>query len=140
MSKTYFAAAAAALLFGAAAMAADVIKTTTGEAITGRVLRFKRNVSSAGASSFVIDVDGEERSIPLNKLDEITFERASAPPAPSPATRTSPARSDATAEKGGGYWMSSSGKRHNSSCRDYGSGKGRSCGEKEGTPCKVCGG
>jgi hypothetical protein len=34
----------------------------------------------------------------------------------------------------------SSGKRHNSSCRYYGTTKGRPCGKDEGIPCKVCGG
>ena len=40
----------------------------------------------------------------------------------------------------GGWWLSSQGKRHNSKCRYYKTGKGRSCGSGEGTPCKKCGG
>ena len=40
----------------------------------------------------------------------------------------------------GDYWLSASGKRHNSSCRYFEKGKGRSCGKDEGTPCKHCGG
>lgn len=40
-----------------------------------------------------------------------------------------------------GYWLTTSrGKRHNSSCRYYGTTQGRSCGPNEGTPCKTCGG
>jgi hypothetical protein len=35
---------------------------------------------------------------------------------------------------------SSSGKRHNSSCRYYGTTKGRACSSTEGVACKVCGG
>ena len=38
------------------------------------------------------------------------------------------------------HWLSGSGKRHNSSCRYFKTGNGRLCTEKEGTPCKVCGG
>lgn len=40
----------------------------------------------------------------------------------------------------GGRWLSSQGKRHNSKCRYYKMGKGRSCGKDDGTPCKKCGG
>lgn len=40
----------------------------------------------------------------------------------------------------GGYWISSTGKRHNSRCRFYGSGKGHSGSATEGVACKVCGG
>jgi hypothetical protein len=40
----------------------------------------------------------------------------------------------------GGYWISSTGKRHNSRCRFYGSGKGRSGSATDGVACKVCGG
>lgn len=40
----------------------------------------------------------------------------------------------------GGWWLSSQGKRHNSKCRYYKMGRGRSCGKDDGTPCKKCGG
>jgi hypothetical protein len=36
------------------------------------------------------------------------------------------------------YTISSTGKRHNSTCRYY--GKGRPAGPNEGIPCKICGG
>lgn len=39
---------------------------------------------------------------------------------------------------GPGYTISSTGKRHNSNCRFFGSG--RSCGATEGVACKICGG
>lgn len=38
------------------------------------------------------------------------------------------------------HWLTGSGRRHNSSCRYFKTGNGRLCTEKEGTPCKVCGG
>ena len=38
------------------------------------------------------------------------------------------------------HWLSGSGKRHNSSCRYFKTGNGRLCTDKEGAPCKVCGG
>ena len=37
-------------------------------------------------------------------------------------------------------WLSGSGRRHNSSCRYFKTGNGRLCSEKDGAPCKVCGG
>ncbi len=45
------------------------------------------------------------------------------------------------ADGSGGYWLtSSSGVRHNSTCRWYRKSKGRQCGPNEGKPCGVCGG
>jgi hypothetical protein len=39
------------------------------------------------------------------------------------------------------HWLStSSGVRHNSSCRWYGKSDGRKCREDEGKPCRKCGG
>ena len=41
----------------------------------------------------------------------------------------------------GGFWLTTkSMKRHNSKCRYYKMGRGRSCGQDEGKPCKKCGG
>ena len=40
----------------------------------------------------------------------------------------------------GGYWISSTGKRHNSRCRYYETSKGRVGSATEGVACKVCGG
>jgi regulator of replication initiation timing len=55
---------------------------------------------------------------------------------PVPSTIQSPPQ---TAAKQ--YWLtSSSSKRHNSSCRYYGTSKGRACGPTEGVACKICGG
>ncbi|MEK7954306.1 bZIP transcription factor [Luteolibacter soli] len=42
--------------------------------------------------------------------------------------------------KAGGYWISSTGKRHNARCRYYATSKGRSGSATEGVACKVCGG
>jgi hypothetical protein len=44
------------------------------------------------------------------------------------------------AHVGGGYWISSTGKRHNANCRYYQTSKGRPGSATEGTPCKKCGG
>jgi len=46
----------------------------------------------------------------------------------------------AAAPAGGGYWISSTGKRHNANCRYYQTSKGRPGSPAEGTACKVCGG
>lgn len=45
--------------------------------------------------------------------------------------------SEQTAQKETGYWLSKTGKRHNSSCRYY-KCKGRPCSKDEGVACKVC--
>ena len=39
-----------------------------------------------------------------------------------------------------GFWLSSTGKRHNKNCRYYQNCKGRPCGADDGVPCKICGG
>lgn len=151
------AAALLVMLVAVAAIASDTLTTTTGEKITGRVLRFQRNHSAAASSVFVIEVDGKEQSIPLHRLEEIAFDgaaptdrvtskpsrSATAPRASTPQKAVGPAPaagSQSTAPRGGSFWLSSTGKRHNASCRYYGSGKGRSCGASDGVACKVCGG
>jgi endonuclease G len=48
--------------------------------------------------------------------------------------------SKSKATTGGKYWISSTNKRHNSSCRYYQKSKGQSGGESEGVACKICGG
>lgn len=45
-----------------------------------------------------------------------------------------------TAPKNGGYWISSTGKRHNANCRYYATSKGRGGSATEGVACKICGG
>ncbi len=40
----------------------------------------------------------------------------------------------------GGYWISSTGKRHNANCRYYETSKGRPGSASEGVGCKICGG
>jgi uncharacterized iron-regulated membrane protein len=64
---------------------------------------------------------------------------AVAPAASTPSTSVRQPASAPAAQQG--YWMtSSSSKRHNSSCRFYGTTKGRPCGPNDGTACKNCGG
>ena len=58
------------------------------------------------------------------------------PSTPSPA-RVVPSKPSSAAE----YWITtSSGKRHNSGCRYFGTSRGRPGGATEGTACKICGG
>jgi len=84
-------------------------------------------------------------------LRKLAFERQSpaqtpsqpqpavAPAASTPSTSLrQPASAPAAMQ---GYWRtSSSGKRHNSSCRYYGTSKGGTCGPNDGIACKICGG
>ncbi len=131
----------------------DVIVMKTGEQITGTVTRFERGEHSLANSHFVVDVDGKEQSVLLFKVETVTFGKSGAPvtprpvtasavttpaPRPSPAVKPSPSREKDS--EAGDYWLSSTGKRHNSSCRYYKSAKGRACGPKDGTACKTCGG
>jgi hypothetical protein len=62
------------------------------------------------------------------------------PPAPAPteAARSIAPASNVSSQTGLSYTISSTGKRHNSRCRYYGSG--RPAGPNEGIPCKICGG
>ena len=57
---------------------------------------------------------------------------------PSEASSLISSGSSTKATTTGSYSLSSTGKRHNSGCRYFGSG--RSCGATEGTACKICGG
>lgn len=69
--------------------------------------------------------------------------RPVAPPvaAPRPAGAMGfAAPSAGVADAGGGYWISSTGKRHNANCRYFQTSKGRPGSATEGTPCKTCGG
>jgi hypothetical protein len=63
-----------------------------------------------------------------------------APPASAPTmpVRAISSTASTTAQSGLSYTISSTGKRHNSRCRYYGSG--RPAGPNEGIPCKICGG
>jgi len=58
---------------------------------------------------------------------------AQVPPTSTPSTGTSTNSST-------GYWLSNSGKRHNSSCKYYHNCAGHECGSNDGTPCHICGG
>jgi len=57
----------------------------------------------------------------------------------SPAQAVSPASGHASPARGM-FWLTESGKRHNSTCRFYKKSKGKPCGSNEGTPCGTCGG
>jgi hypothetical protein len=72
---------------------------------------------------------------------------ASRPAAPPVAPATMPAGAigfaaapAAAAPAGGGYWISSTGKRHNANCRYYQTSRGRPGAGNEGVGCKICGG
>ena len=148
--------AAIAAWISVSAAVADVVVMKTGEQITGKVTRFERNEHALASSHFVIEVDGKEEKIPLFKIDTVTLDRAGDGAAPAavvarplpaaglPPARTAPSRQkDSVSEEdseSGEYWLSSTGKRHNSTCRYYKSSKGRPCRAKDGVACKVCGG
>lgn len=133
---------------------ADVVVMKSGAQITGKVTRFERGEHSLASSHFVVNVDGEEQEIPLFKIDTVTLDRVGDAAAAAgsrplsaaglPPAQTAPSRQKdserADNSESGGHWISSTGKRHNSSCRYYKSAKGRPCGAKDGVACKVCGG
>jgi hypothetical protein len=51
-----------------------------------------------------------------------------------------PAEVPAKVLPNGARWISATGKRHNTSCRYFGQGKGRAGKQGEGVSCKICGG
>jgi hypothetical protein len=128
---------------------ADTITTKTGETIHGTVKQFRANHHSTANSAFVVVVEGEERVIPAQEVETVTF--GPRPPAaamtagrPSPtrtSARQSPRLSDEPQADSAPHWLTtSSRKRHNERCRYYKTTNGRPCGHEEGTPCKICGG
>jgi hypothetical protein len=123
------------------AAAADVVVTKDGEQIGGKVTGFESG-STLANSHFVIEVDGGEKKIPLFKIDSVTFDRAGEVEKPVAQKPPSRAKKDAVEAESDGKsrCISSTGKRHNSSCRYYGTGKCKPCGPKDGVACKVCGG
>ncbi len=83
----------------------------------------------------------EARNAQLQQENEALRRQAMAAPAPAyrPSSGTN-AVSPTTQPPASGmsYTISSTGKRHNSSCRYFNSG--RACGPSDGIPCKICGG
>lgn len=71
---------------------------------------------------------------------------AAARPVAAPASAPMPTRAlglaapAGGAAAAGGYWISSTGKRHNANCRYYQTSKGRPGAPGEGVACKTCGG
>jgi cell division protein FtsB len=73
------------------------------------------------------------------QLQAATAARSVQPaPAPTLPVRTISSTSGVSAQGGLSYTVSSTGKRHNSRWRYYGTG--RPAGPNEGIPCKICGG
>jgi hypothetical protein len=54
--------------------------------------------------------------------------------------RIIPQNNQKTEPAAGGYWLSNTGKRHNSRCRYFRNCNGRPCGKNDGVACKICGG
>ena len=89
-------------------------------------------------------VQGESKASPARNAPAKPL-ALTAIPAPVPATSTTPAPAPsppaASASPTLTHWLTtSSGTRHNSSCRYYQTSTGRLCTATEGTPCKKCGG
>jgi cell shape-determining protein MreC len=78
----------------------------------------------------------------LRQQLQIVTTTQSRSPAPAISREVTPRANSFTpsvsAPTGLSYTISSTGKRHNSRCRYYGSG--RPCGPTDGIPCKICGG
>ena len=126
---------AAVLLAVVAAFGADTITTTNGEKILGEVVGFERNPSDMKKSWFVIKADGKRKYIVLDEIEGVDFGGAGGTVESNP-----PNQVKAEAPTDGAWWLSSSGKRHNSGCRYFKTSKGRACGAGDGVACKVCGG
>lgn len=107
----------------------------------GQEVKTKLSVPSAGESA---EIQRLKKEIELLKKENQELRRmlaASAAPAavsptqPATTTPSTPGVSQALTSK---WTISSTGKRHNSSCRYYGTG--RVCGPNDGIACKICGG
>ena len=97
----------------------------------------KKHCEEAGASFWLINE--------YVSVNDLVSQKAGVPPTPpaTPASRTDTATTAPPPEQDveHNYWLSSSGVRHNRSCRWFGNTKnGRYCGPNEGRPCKQCGG
>ena len=128
------------VVLAVSAVAADVLTTTTGNTLSGEVLSYKRNGGPSGGGAFVIKVDGREQTVPVDEVESILVDSRRALSRSNSAPRSSKPKSESSDSEEGTYWLSATGKRHNSSCRYHGSSKGRACGPKEGSACKLCGG
>lgn len=62
------------------------------------------------------------------------------PVTPSAGPTAAASRAPTTQAQGLQYWLSSTGKRHNSNCRYFGVGNGHACSAQDGVACKICGG
>jgi hypothetical protein len=124
---------AAVLLAAVAALGADTITKQNGDKISGQIVGFMRHPSDSDKSWFVITADGKAKTVVLEEIDAVVFGGSTIESKPSKQGK-------AEASADGEWWLSSSGKRHNSGCRYYKTSKGRACGANDGVPCKVCGG
>jgi len=86
----------------------------------------------------VEELEAENRHL-RQQAANTTSSRPTASSSKSDAAQTSAASTKAKPQ-GGGYWISSGGKRHNSACRYFKTSEGREGTATEGTACKVCGG
>lgn len=74
----------------------------------------------------------------LQHENESLRRQAMAAPVPATPPRSFAPQQMQPGSSGGNYTISSTGKRHNSGCRYYGTG--RACSAGEGIACKICGG
>lgn len=91
----------------------------------------------AACQARVRDLESQVRALELENQDlrKRLAERVAVAPQSLSAPRGDASRSSAAGQS---YTISSTGKRHNSRCRYYGTG--RAGGSTEGIACKVCGG
>jgi hypothetical protein len=61
-------------------------------------------------------------------------------PATIPSSSLGVSSGSSAAPTSGGFWISSTGKRHNANCRYYQTSRGRPGSSGEGVACKICGG
>lgn len=86
--------------------------------------------------------DNEKLRAENQRLRQLLIQGLGAPaPARASPQSASPTASASTDAQTLTHWLTtSSGKRHNQSCKNFQVTKGRSCTATEGTPCKTCGG
>jgi len=155
MAMKAFAVAATLALVAAVAVAAQVtLELKSGSTIKGELLNWDGEQATIktefGEFTLAKSQLSERAMVESLRRDNAALRdqlagavtRPAAPPVvPSiPSGAAGFAAPVSVAPAGGGYWISSTGKRHNANCRYYQTSKGRPGSPGEGVACKVCGG
>lgn len=120
----------------------DMLTTQSGDTsgLRARVVELEKTVESLMRDNAALRVQLQGQKGPAQAVAPETtsgLSRLSAPVAETTKTASSQTTSSASDAS---YWISSTGKRHNSNCRYFKTSKGAPGSAGQGTACKICGG